>query len=82
MEDENKLGFLVMGIGIGLVAGLAAAFLLTPKTGKQSREIIVDKISDVGDRVKEVTADREKIYKETWEKPRSKPYTSEFKEDS
>jgi gas vesicle protein len=77
MEDDGKLGFLIMGIGFGLLAGLAVALLLTPKTGRQSREIILDKVSDVGDRVKEVTGNREKIYRETWSKPRPRPYSSD-----
>jgi gas vesicle protein len=78
MEDNNKWSFLVMGIGFGIITGLAVAFMLTPKSGQRSRELISDRISDVGDRVKEVTASREKIYKQTWKKPRAKPYASEF----
>lgn len=78
MQDSNKWGFFAMGMGFGFMAGIIIAFLVTPKSGQQSRDLIVDKISDVGDRVKEVTGSREKIYKETWKKPKAKPYSSDY----
>ena len=80
MDEDNKLSLFMIGLSIGLLGGFAAAFLLTPKSGRESRELIADRISDVGDRVKEYTASRERIYKDTWKKPRSKPYSSEFEE--
>jgi gas vesicle protein len=78
MEDSNKWGFFAMGMGFGFLAGVVIALLITPQSGQQSRDLIADKISDVGGRVKEVTASREKIYKETWKKPTAKPYSSGY----
>ena len=67
MQDSNKWGFFAMGMGFGFMAGIIIAFLVTPQSGQQS-----------GDRVKEVTANREKVYKETWKKPKAKPYSSGY----
>ena len=78
MEDSNKWGFFAMGMGFGFLAGVVIAFLMTPQSGQQSRELISDRISDVTDRVKEATANREKVYRETWKKPRAKPYSSDY----
>ena len=82
MEENNKISFFMIGLGVGLLGGFLAAFLLTPKSGQQTRDLIADRMSDVGDRVKEYTASREKVYKDTWKKPRLKPYSAEYGEVS
>jgi gas vesicle protein len=55
MESENLTAF-----GIGLVAGLviggAVALLYAPKTGKETRELIKGKATEVVDEVKEKTS--------------------------
>jgi gas vesicle protein len=77
--DENKnWGAFIMGLGIGLLGGAIISLLLAPRSGKETRDMLADKISDIGGTVKEYTADREKVYKETCENPRTKPYSSEL----
>ncbi len=55
MEDENtNLGggavkFGLIGLGLGVVAGVAAGMLLAPKSGKETRELIVVKAGQVKD---------------------------------
>ena len=54
MNQDNVIGF-----GIGLLAGAAIggaiALLLAPKTGKETRQIIRDKATEVVDTAKEKT---------------------------
>ena len=55
MNKDNVVGF-----GIGLLAGAAIggaiALLFAPKTGKETRQLIKDKATDVVDAVKGKTA--------------------------
>ena len=55
MNKDNAIGF-----GIGLLAGAAIggiiALLYAPKTGKETRQLIKDKVTAVVDVVKEKTS--------------------------
>ena len=46
--SDNRFLF---GLLIGAGVGLAAAYLLDPKTGRQNRKMILDKAKQVADRV-------------------------------
>lgn len=78
MDGNTKWSYFTIGLGIGIIGGLSISFLLTPNPGKQSRAFIGDKINDFSGTIKEATANREKLYKEAWKKPKTKPYDSEF----
>ena len=69
------------GFGIGFILGMAIGaalgFLLTPQSGKETRELVKDKASDVSETVKDLTADRRKVYTQTWKKRRGQPKVSE-----
>ena len=69
------------GFGIGLILGMAIGavlgFILTPKSGKETRELVKDKAADVSATVKGLTADRRKVYTQTWKKRRGQPKISE-----
>jgi gas vesicle protein len=54
MNKDNAIGF---GIGIlaGAIIGGVVALLYAPKTGKETRQLIKDKTSEVVDVVKEKT---------------------------
>ena len=67
MSDSNSGLSFVAGVIIGAVAGLAAAILLTPMSGKEIRGILKDKAAYIPETIKEHTADREKVYRKTWE---------------
>ena len=43
----KKKGNFLTGLIAGVVAGAAAALLLTPKKGQEAREIITDRASDI-----------------------------------
>jgi gas vesicle protein len=55
MESENLKAF---GIGLltGAIIGGAIALLYAPKTGKETRQLIKDKVTEVVDTVKEKTS--------------------------
>ena len=80
-EEEMTNKDSMPGFGIGLILGMAIGavlgFLLTPQSGKETRELVKDKASDISATVKNLTADRRKVYKETWDKRRGQPKVSE-----
>ena len=89
MSNSNSEFKFAIGFIVGMAAGLAIGFVFAPKPGAETRELLREKIADVGEKVKEiaddvggkvreVTGDREKIYKEACKQPRVKPYTKEL----
>ncbi len=78
MRRSDSWTTFAFGLGFGLVAGFVVALLVAPKSGQESREFVKDRVSDVSDRLKEVTADRKKVYTKTWQKGKTKPYADEF----
>lgn len=65
------LGF-ILGAAIGVVLG----FILAPQPGRETREMLKDKAARVSETVKDLTADRQKVYTETWKKRRTEPRVS------
>jgi gas vesicle protein len=89
MSNSNSEVKFVVGFILGMAAGLAIGFMLTPKSGEETRELLREKVFDTGERVKEITGDvsgtvkevigdRKKIYKKAWKQPKVKPYTEEL----
>ena len=82
-ETEAKISSSDSGsrFGIGLVLGLAVGavlgFLFAPRSGKETRDFLKDKASDVSDTARELTSDRRKVYTETWKKRRGQPKVSD-----
>ena len=48
MEDDSKLGYFFLGLGVGVAAGL----LFAPKSGEETRTLIKSKASDGADYVR------------------------------
>jgi gas vesicle protein len=72
-----------------MAAGLAIGFIFAPKSGDDTRELLKNKVAgtgekvmelaaDVGGTIKEAIGDREKIYREAWDKPKKKPYAEKL----
>jgi gas vesicle protein len=64
MNNDHAIGF---GIGLltGAVIGGAIALLYAPKSGKETRQLIKDKVTEVVDEVKEETGGVMDTVKET-----------------
>jgi gas vesicle protein len=79
---KSSFAAFAFGIAVGLVAGLFIAILSAPKTGRESRgiarEAIDSGVNHVRGVLKEATADRKKVYTETWKQPKSKPYSTDW----
>ncbi len=58
------------GFGVGLIVGMAVGaiigFLFAPRSGKETRDMVRDKANNMSATVKDLTANRQKIYTETW----------------
>jgi gas vesicle protein len=77
MSNSNSGARFGIGLILGLAVGAALGFLFAPQTGKETRELVKDKAADVSETVKDLTADRRKVYTETWKKRRGQPKVSE-----
>ena len=54
-DDQNVLLNLLAGIGIGAILGAVAGILLAPKPGRETREELGQRFSDIGGRVGSVS---------------------------
>jgi gas vesicle protein len=77
MSNSDSGARFGIGLILGLAVGVAIGFLFAPRTGKETRELIKDKTADISETVKDITADRRKVYTETWKKRRGQPKVSE-----
>jgi gas vesicle protein len=68
MADKDSVPGIAIGFIVGAAVGLAAALLLAPKSGKETRELLKDRTTDIPETIREHTANREKVYKQTWHK--------------
>ena len=76
MSNSDSGSRFGIGIILGLAVGAALGFLFAPRSGKETRERLKDKASDVSETVKNLTADRRKVYTETWKKRKGQPKVS------
>jgi gas vesicle protein len=53
MENDSKLGYFFLGLGVGVAVGL----LFAPKSGEETRRLIRDRAADSGDYLKKQTSD-------------------------
>jgi gas vesicle protein len=73
MSDKSSGPGFGIGLILGIAVGAALGFLLAPRSGKEIREIVKDKADDVSATVKDLTANRQKVYTETWKKGKGQP---------
>ena len=76
MSNSDSGARFGIGLILGLAVGAALGFLFAPRTGKETRELVKDKAADVSETVKDLTADRRKVYTKTWKKRRGQPKVS------
>jgi len=53
MEDDNRLPYFFLGLGLGVAAGV----LFAPKSGKETREYLRDRAEEGADAVKRRTGE-------------------------
>jgi gas vesicle protein len=73
MSDKDSGPGFGIGLILGIVVGAAIGFLFAPKSGKEMREMVKSKATDASATVKDLTADRQKVYTETWKRGRGQP---------
>jgi gas vesicle protein len=73
MSDKNSGAGFGIGLILGIAVGAALGFLFAPRSGKETREMVKDKAADVSATVKGLTANRRKVYTETWKRGRGQP---------
>ena len=93
MSNTNFEVKFAVGFILGMATGLAVALLLAPQSGGETGKLVKGKVAsiserarnvaggvaeDVGGMAREIAGDRQKIYKETWQQPKVKPYTAEL----
>ena len=78
MDSRSREAAFAIGFAIGITIGISVAFMLTPHSGAETREVLKDKALDLRGRVREVTGNRRKIYTDAWREPKVKPYATTF----
>jgi gas vesicle protein len=64
MDDDNKLSYFFLGIGLGVVAGV----LFAPKSGAETREFLVSKANEGADLAKRRAEDVREAAAETYDR--------------
>ena len=73
MNDSKSGPGFGVGLILGMAIGAALGFLFAPRSGKETRDMVIDKAADVSATVKDLTANRQKVYTETWKRGRGQP---------
>jgi gas vesicle protein len=64
MEDDNKLSYFFLGLGLGVVAGV----LFAPKSGAETRDFLVSKANEGADLAKRRAEELRETAVETYDK--------------
>ncbi|MCJ7514633.1 MAG: YtxH domain-containing protein [Dehalococcoidia bacterium] len=73
MSDKDSGPGFGIGLILGIAVGAAIGFLFAPRSGKEMREMVKSKAAGASATVKDLTADRRKVYTETWKRGRGQP---------
>lgn len=77
MSDKDSVPGFAIGFALGAAVGLGVAFLLAPRPGKEARQLLKDKAVGIPETIREHTANRQKVYTETWKKRQGQPKISD-----
>ena len=64
MSDKDSGSSFLIGFILGAVAGVAVGFLYAPKSGKETRALLKEKISEMRGKASELTAETQKRVKD------------------
>jgi len=73
MDDKNSGPGFGIGLILGIAVGAALGFIFAPRSGKETKDFLKDKADDVSATVKNLTADRRKVYTKTWKRGKGQP---------
>lgn len=68
MEDDNKLSYFFLGLGLGVVAGV----LFAPKSGEETRDFLMSKANEGAELAKRRAAEARDAAVDTYERGVSK----------
>lgn len=57
-DDKNGMIYLLAGVGLGALIGVAAGMLFAPKAGKETREELGEKMKELKDKTEEWLAEQ------------------------
>ncbi len=77
MDTKGSISGFSGGFLLGVAMGLAVAFLFASQPGVRSRKILKEKLAGVPESMQELTADREKVYRETLKKRKGQPLVND-----
>jgi gas vesicle protein len=77
MSNSDSGSRFGIGLILGLAIGAALGFLFAPRSGKETRDMLKDKAYGVSETARDITADRRKVYTQTWKKRRGRPKVSD-----
>ena len=77
MSNRDSVPEFTIGFTLGVAFGLVVGFIFAPQRGRETRDLIKDKASDIPGTVRELTADRKKVYRQTWKGRKGKPIVSD-----
>ncbi|OGO30069.1 MAG: hypothetical protein A2Z29_06570 [Chloroflexi bacterium RBG_16_56_11] len=64
MSDRDSGSSFLIGFILGAVAGVAVGFLYAPKSGKETRALLKEKIGEMRGKANEATAETQKRIKD------------------
>ena len=64
MDDDNKLSYFFLGLGLGVVAGV----LFAPKSGEETREFLASKANEGAELAKRRAAEMRETAVDTYER--------------
>ncbi len=67
MDDDNKLSYFLLGIGLGVAVGM----LFAPKSGEETRELLLNKADEGKDYLKRRTEDLRESAEDLLDKSKS-----------
>jgi gas vesicle protein len=72
MGDKEGGSSFLIGFIIGAVAGIAVGFLYAPKSGKETRALLKEKVGEVREKATEMTEKAKEVASETGRRVRER----------
>lgn len=77
MGNRDSVPAFATGFTLGIAFGLVIGLIFAPVPGKKTRELVKDKVTGIPETARDLTADRKKVYAETWKQRKEQPKVSD-----